>query len=42
MTKKFTCLVANVSAFGALALFAQEGTTKSNDRTLTVEKKTYR
>src|SRR6059058_2561818 len=41
MTKKFTWLIAIVSAMGALTLFAQEGTTKAAEGTLMLEKKTY-
>ncbi len=41
MTKKFTCLIAIVSAMGAVTLFAQEGTTKAAEGTLMLEKKTY-
>src|SRR5947208_4681666 len=41
MTKKFTCLIAIVSAVGAVTLFAQEGTTKAAEGTLMLEKKTY-
>src|SRR5947208_13718844 len=41
MTKKFTCLIAIVSAVGALTLFAQEGTTKAAEGALMLEKKTY-
>ena len=41
MTKKFICLVAIVSAMGAVTLFAQEGTTKPAVGTLMLEKKTY-
>jgi len=40
MTKKFTCLIAIVSAMGAVTLFAQEGTTKAAEGTLMLEKKT--
>jgi len=41
MTRKFMCVVAIVSAMGALTLFAQEGTTKAAEGTLMLEKKTY-
>jgi hypothetical protein len=41
MTKKFMCLFAVVSAMGAVALFAQEGTTKAGEGTLMLEKKNY-
>jgi hypothetical protein len=41
MTKKFMCLIAIVSAGGAVMLFAQEGTTKAAEGTLMLEKKTY-
>jgi hypothetical protein len=41
MTKKFMCLVAIVSAMGAVTLFAQEGTTKAAEGTLMLDKKTY-
>jgi len=35
------CLIAIVSATGAVTLFAQEGTTKAGEGTLMLEKKTY-
>src|SRR4030095_4502437 len=38
MTKKFMCLVAILSAMGAMMLFAQQGTTKAGEGTLTLEK----
>jgi len=41
MTKKFMCVVAIVSATGAVTFFAQEGTTKAGEGTLMLEKKTY-
>src|SRR5947208_8941199 len=41
MTKKFMCLIAIISAMGALMLFAQEGTTKAGEGTLMLEKKVY-
>jgi len=41
MTKKFMCLVAIVSAMGAVTLFAQEGTTKAAEGTLMLEKKNF-
>src|SRR6266481_3861563 len=41
MTKKFMCLIAIVSAMGALTLVAQEGTTKAGEGTLMLEKKNY-
>ena len=41
MTKKFMCLVTIVSAMGAVALLAQEGTTKVTEGTLMLEKKSY-
>src|SRR5437773_4592656 len=41
MTKKSMCLIAIASAMGALTLFAQEGTTKSGEGTLMLEKKSY-
>jgi hypothetical protein len=41
MTKKFMCLVAILSAMGAMMLFAQQGTTKAGEGTLTLEKKNY-
>src|SRR5437867_7920929 len=41
MTKKFTWLIAIVSAMGAITLFAQEGTTKASEGTLMLEKKNY-
>ncbi len=41
MTKKFMCLIAIVSAMGALTLVAQEGTTKAGAGTLMLEKKNY-
>src|SRR6266516_3980832 len=41
MTKKFMCLIAIVSAMGALTLVAQEGTTKASEGTLMLEKKNY-
>jgi hypothetical protein len=41
MTKRFMCLVAMVSAMGALTLFAQEGATKTGEGMLMLEKKTY-
>jgi len=41
MTKKFKCLIAVVSAMGAIALFAQEGATKASEGTLMLEKKNY-
>ena len=41
MTKKLMCLVAIVSAMGAVTLFAQERTTKAAEGTLMLEKKNY-
>jgi hypothetical protein len=41
MIKKFMCLVAIVSAIAALTLFAQQGTTKTGEGTLMLEKKNY-
>src|SRR6266403_176068 len=41
MTKKFMCLVAIVSAMGAITLFAQGGATKATEGTLMLEKKSY-
>jgi hypothetical protein len=41
MTQKFMCLVATIGAVGAAALFAQEGTIKSGEGTLMLEKKNY-
>ena len=41
MTKKFMCVVAIVSAMGAVTLIAQEGTTKPAEVTLMLDKKTY-
>jgi hypothetical protein len=41
MIKKFACLVAIVSAMGALTLSAQQGTTKAGEGTLMLEKKSY-
>src|SRR5438094_7428635 len=41
MTKKFTWLIAIVSAMGPVTVFAQEATTKAAAWTLMLEKKTY-
>ncbi len=41
MIKKIICLIAVVSAMGALTLFAQQETTKANEGTLMLEKKNY-
>jgi len=41
MTKKFMCVIATVSAMGAVTLLAQEGTTKAGEGTLMLEKKNY-
>jgi hypothetical protein len=41
MTKKFVCLVAIVTAMGAVTLIAQEGTTKPAGGTLMLDKKSY-
>jgi hypothetical protein len=41
MTKKFMCLVAIMSAIGALTLVAQQETTKAANGTLMLEKKIY-
>src|SRR6266436_3337541 len=41
MTKKFMCLIAIVSAMGAITLFAQEGATKASEWTLMLEKKNF-
>ncbi len=41
MTKKFMCLVAIVSAMGAVALFAQNAATKPAEGTLMLDKKNY-
>src|SRR5437660_1452966 len=41
MTKKFMCLIAIVSAMGAITLVAQEGATKASEGTLMLEKKNY-
>ena len=41
MTKKFMCLIAIVSAMGAITLFAQEGATKASEGTLMLEKKNF-
>src|SRR6266567_6808442 len=41
MIKKIICLIAVVSAMGALTLFAQQQTTKANEETLMLEKKNY-
>jgi hypothetical protein len=41
MTKKFICLVAIVTAMGAVTLIAQEGTTKPAGGTLMLDKKSY-
>jgi hypothetical protein len=41
MIKKFMCPVTIVSAVGAVALLAQEGTTKATEGTLMLEKKSY-
>ena len=41
MTKKFMCVIAIVSAMGAVTLLAQEGTTKAGEGTLMLEKKNY-
>src|SRR2546421_3639062 len=41
MTKKFMCLIAIVSAMGAITLVAQEGATKASEGTLVLEKKNY-
>ena len=41
MIKKFMCVIAIASAMGAVKLFAQEGTTKPAEGTLTLSKKSY-
>ena len=41
MSKKFMCMVAMVSATGAVTLFAQEATIKAGEGALMLEKKTY-
>jgi hypothetical protein len=41
MTKKFMCVVAIISATGAVTLFAQKGTANAGEGTLMLEKKTY-
>ena len=41
MIKKFICLLVAAIAMGALPLFAQEGTAKAAEATLTLDKKTY-
>jgi hypothetical protein len=41
MTKKFMCVVAIVSAMGAVTLFAQEGATRTGEGTLMLDKKNY-
>jgi hypothetical protein len=41
MTKKFMCVIGIASALGAVTLFAQQGTTKQAEGTLTLSKKSY-
>ncbi|TFH28114.1 MAG: hypothetical protein E4H00_08955, partial [Myxococcales bacterium] len=41
MTNKFICLLTVLSAMGAMALFAEEGTPKAAPGSLMLEKKTY-
>ena len=41
MTKKFIYLLSAITAMGMVPLFAQEGTTKAGEGTLTLDKKTY-
>jgi hypothetical protein len=41
MTKIFVCMAAIVSAMSAMTVFAEEGTTKTGEGTLMLEKKNY-